>query len=110
MAGHDKEVREAIVVQIDHSRTPTHESIVDGETGQSSSSKSAATAVNPKLLRAPAIPEATLTSVNVPSPLFRNKLCCPCGKPRGPQFTGSPEKKQVGFSPGFGACARSNTA
>ena len=35
MAGHDKEVREAIVVQIDHSRTPTHESIVDGETGLS---------------------------------------------------------------------------
>ena len=52
---------------------------------------------------AAATPEALLTSVNVPSPLLWKSRANPVGRPRGPQFTGTPFQRQSGFSPGLGS-------
>src|SRR5437667_12560149 len=74
--------------------------------GQPSLSRSAATAVIGYEPDAAATPDFRLTSVNVPSPLLRNNWTNPGGRPRGPQFTGTPFQLQSALAPGLGSFSR----
>ena len=49
-----------------------------------------------------------LTSVNVPSPLLWKSCTYPVGRPRGPQFTGTPFQRQSGVLAGLAAASRAS--